>query len=102
MGNKYRPNTEKKNVQRVRDSGTLSIKWHVSIKSLPSGNSAEEMAGRLYEPGAMEDTKETRPSRYSRTDAHMNSDWQLVKGLQSSKLEGVPVLRREVDTNPHP
>ena len=52
----------------------------------------------------MEDTKNARPSRHKRTDAHMNSQrlWQRAQGLRMSKLDGVPVLKGEVDKNPYP
>lgn len=50
-------------VQSVGDRGTLSPKWVVSSKLLPSG------PRKLFVRGAvgMEDTQETRPSRHSRT-----------------------------------
>ena len=37
-----------------------------------SGNSVEEEAGRLSEPEEREDSKERRPLKPSRMDAHMN------------------------------
>lgn len=38
-----------------------------------SGNLAEEAAERFEEPEGIEDTKETRPSKHSRTNTHINS-----------------------------
>jgi hypothetical protein len=60
-------------VGRERELGAFSVRWRVSIKSLPSG--LKETGGRggektLEDPEGM---KETRPSEYSRTDTHTNS-----------------------------
>lgn len=46
----------------------------------------------------MEDTKDPRP-KHSRTEAHINSE---TGSMHSSELNGVPVLRGEVDTSPLP
>lgn len=53
----------------------------------------------------MEDTKKTRPSKHSRTDAHMHSQrlWQCAhRACTGSEPDGVPALRGEMDTRPHP
>lgn len=48
-------------VQSVRDTGTSSPKRGVFIKSLPSGNSAEEEVGRIYEPERLEEPSNQDP-----------------------------------------
>lgn len=53
----------------------------------------------------MGDTKETRPSRHSKTDIDIDMkspDWQNAHGLNSSKPYGVPVMGGEVDMSFHP
>ena len=41
-----------------------------------SENPEKEDAERVKKPLMMEDTKETKPSKYNTTDVHMNS-WRL-------------------------
>lgn len=50
-------------IRAMRDLRTLSPKLAVSIKSLLSGNPAEEDAESMEQPVGMEDTKKTKPSR---------------------------------------
>lgn len=71
-------------MQRVSRFGTLSPKWDVVIKPLPSG--LRELCGRgdgkIVGARGDGDSKETESSRHNRTDAHELRDY-------------VPVLRRE-------
>ena len=55
-------------IQRVRDLGTLSSKWDVSIKFLhPGFSELFERGGRESERAkSLEDTKETKPSKWIR------------------------------------
>lgn len=52
----------------------------------------------------MEGTREIGPSRYSRTDTHVDFQKlrQHVQGLNRSKEDGDPVLTGELDTSTHP
>lgn len=45
---------------------------------------------------------ETRSSRHSRTDTHVNSEAVAAQGLHHSGSDGVPVLRGEVGKAPIP
>lgn len=47
--------------------------------------------------------QEARPSRYSRTDVHTNSQklWQRAQSPHKSNIHGVPALRRKVDVISH-
>lgn len=60
-------------------------------------------AKKLSESEGMGDTKETRPSEYSRINTQMNSHrlWQQVQVLYRSKSDDITVLRKEVDTYSH-
>lgn len=68
--------------QRVTDFLALSPKWNVLINPLlflkAQRFMGKEEAERLYEPEMMDDSKEIVPSRYNRSNAHMNSQilWQ--------------------------
>lgn len=50
-------------MQRLRTLGTLSPKWAVSIRSLPSGDYVE----RLSEPKGMENTNNRHNRAYTRS-----------------------------------
>jgi hypothetical protein len=52
----------------------------------------------------MEHTKESRLSRHSRAGAHMNTQrlWQHGESLHGSAPDGVPLLREQMGTLPHP
>lgn len=64
-----------------------------------SGNYEEEEINIFKDSVRMEDTKEIRPSRHNRVDAHMNSWrlWQHAMGLYKFKTNGFPVLNRGID-----
>lgn len=101
-GEKQYRNPQPDNFQRVRDLGTFSPKWVVSIKSLPSW--LRELCGRggerEEEPEEVQDTKETRLSKHRTTETPLNSQqlWQHEQGPHRSAPDGVLVLRREMDT----
>lgn len=60
----------------MRDLELLSPQSSVSNNPAPqgSGTTEEVKVKRLEEPGAMEDTKESRPSTHNRAGRHMNSE----------------------------
>ena len=63
------------NVQKVRDLRTLIPKWDISIKCPPRGleKSVGKEEERFSETEGMENIKEKKPSKYSRTNTHVNS-----------------------------
>lgn len=79
--------------------GTFSPQWDVSIISPLSEVNARcgGGAGRLSESVRMAGAKETGPSTHSRTGKCMNSQRlrQHAQGLQRSKSDGVPAMRKE-------
>lgn len=66
--------------------------------------SEEEEKKKLQESVGMEDTEETRPFRYNRTDTQMNSErlWQHAQGQDRSKTDGISAQRGEADRSPIP
>lgn len=78
QGNKYRYQ-QPDNTQRVRNPGTLSLRWEISTKYPPqdSENQVEEEAERIKELEWIEDTKD-KAFQTNRTDAHMNSATVVV------------------------
>lgn len=92
-------------MQRANDFGTLSTKWDVFIKFLPSG--PRELCRRggrkILSKREKDDSKESMCSRYHRPDVHMNSQTVAEEqGLHGFKPDGVLVLREKVDTSPYP
>lgn len=57
----------------------------------------QKMQKDFEESGEMDESKETEPFRYNRTDSHMNlqRQWQHPHGLYGFRPDGVSVLREE-------
>lgn len=89
-------NTEAHNQTKCREYETLE---HSTLNRMPPSNlllmdsedPVEEEMERVSEPKGMEDTKETKPSKYSRTRAYMTSQklQQHEQGLQKCALNWV-------------
>lgn len=63
------------NMQAVRDFGAIDPKWAVFIKAFTSRLRELCRKGGRKPDGleVIDESRETLPSRYNRTDAHMNS-----------------------------
>lgn len=73
------------NVQRVRDTGVLSLKWDVFIKAFL-------LNLRKKDYKVVVDSKKTASPRHKRSDTHMNS--QKLTVCTSSNKTKIPTWRR--------
>ena len=101
MGDKHRDSKPR----RVRELETLIPKQDVSIKSLPSGlrELYRRRCSKSVRAKRVGGTKEKWPSKYKRTNTHMNSQklTSHTQGLHFSAPDRVLELKEE-DTSSHP
>jgi hypothetical protein len=95
-GNKYR-NPQMDNVQNVRDLGTLSPKWNVFTKSLPSGlrKPCGRGGGKIVrsQMGQKIQRKQGTSETIELTQYKVTEMVAAAQGLHRFKLDGVPILR---------
>ena len=65
-------------------------------------NPEQKETERVRKSQSMGNTMETGPSKYSMTEAHMNTErlWQHTQSLKKSTPDGIPVTRGQVETGP--